>query len=621
MYSLKLFSIGMALGLLLFIAVGDSGQAQIKNPDTYIYGSIGDLETLDPAWHYDTASATAIFNMYDSLIFYKREKSDEFEPALAESWAVSPDGKTYTFKIRKGVKFHEGGDLTPEDVSYSLRRGLLQDRSGGPQWMLLEPIMGVSSIDELAKSVGDVEACKMLREAISIQGDSVVIKLKIPFSPLLQILAGSWGAILDKEWMIAQGDWDDDCDTWRKWWDPAAEKSTIFNKANGTGPYKLEKWTPNEEIRYTRFDGHWRGKAPLAKVVYKVIPEWGTRLAAFQAGDLDSMDVPRAFVAQMDPLVQQGKAVMYKDLPTNTAQDAFFNFKVAAESPFIPLLGPNPKPDLFSDISMRRAFRYCFDTGTYIREAWLGEGIRRIGPIPKGVLGYDDPDFANFWNLNRGGLDVEFCIINLKMAWGGALDHPGPAWEQGFKVTLTYNTGNVQRKIAAELLKKGLESLNALRQAKPSIDIQVLDMPWPSYLKAMDAEQLAVWFAGWLEDYHHPHNWVQPYMHSSGAFGGLQQFEVIQNVHYEPIYAKNILQPKDYKNLQEMFDDLIEKALLETDLKKAEKIYFELQSKAWDWAIDLFIVEPTGRRYFQPWVKGWYHNPAYPGDWWFVLAK
>jgi peptide/nickel transport system substrate-binding protein len=620
MYSLKLFSIGMALGLLLFIAVGDSGQAQIKNPDTYIYGSIGDLETLDPAWHYDTASATAIFNMYDSLIFYKGEKADKFEPALAESWTVSPDGKTYTFKIRKGVRFHKGGDLTPEDVSYSLRRGLLQDRSGGPQWMLLEPIMGVSSIDELAKSVGDVEACKMLRGAISIQGDSVVIKLKIPFSPLLQILAGSWGAILDKEWMIANGDWDDDCDTWRKWHDPAAEKSTIFNKANGTGPYELEKWTPGEEIRYTRFDGHWRGKAPLAKVVYKVMPEWGTRLAAFQAGDLDSMDVPRAFVAQMDPLVQQGKAVMYKDLPTNTAQDAFFNFKVAAESPFIPLLGRDKKPDLFSDISMRRAFRYCFDTDTYIREAWLGEGIRRIGPIPKGVLGYDDPDFANFWNLNRGGLDVEFCIINLKMAWGGALDRPGPAWEQGFRVTLTYNTGNVQRKIAAELLEKGLESLNALRQAKPSIDIQVLDMPWPSYLKAWDAEQLAVWFAGWLEDYHHPHNWVQPYLHSRGAFGGFQQFEVIKDVEFKPAYA-TFLPAKKYANLQELFDDLIEKALLETDLKKAEKIYFELQSKAWDWAIDLFIVEPTGRRYFQPWVKGWYHNPAYPGDWWFVLSK
>jgi peptide/nickel transport system substrate-binding protein len=682
-----------ALAAVLLLVFGvTSGVAQIKNPDTYIYGSIGDLETLDPAWHYDTSSATAIFNMYDSLIFYKREKIDEFEPALAESWTISTDGKTYTFKIRKGVKFHEGGDLSPDDVAYSLQRGLLQDRSGGPQWMLLDPILGVSSIDELAKSVGDVKACEMVKEAISVQGDSVVIKLKIPFSPLLQILAGSWGAILDKEWMIAQGDWDGKCDNWRKWWDPAAEKSTIFNKANGTGPYKLEKWTPNEEIRYTRFDGHWRGKAPLAKVVYKVIPEWGTRLAAFQAGDLDSMDVPRAFVAQMDPLVQQGKAVMYKDLPTNSAQDAFFNFKVAAESPFIPLLGRDRKPELFSDIHMRRAFNYCFDTDTYIKEAWLGEAKKRRGPIPSGLLGYNPEQPVYEFDLGK-------CAAELQLAWDGKevgkgsrsidkdqsesvgvpnnathalIANKGPGkvevsigggptvtvdkgktenlsvagaqsivmtardgkadvewtfiqagkpWNDGFQVTLTYNTGNAQRKIAAELLEKNLESFNAKRGRAPSINVNVLDMPWPSYLKAMDAEQLAVWWIGWLEDYHHPHDWVQPYLHSRGAFGGFQQFEVIQNVHYEPFYAKGILQPKDYKNLQEMFDDLIEKALPETDLKKAEKIYFDIQKLAMDWAVDIFQAELLGRRYFQPWVKGWYHNPAYPGDWWFVLSK
>lgn len=596
----------VALIVMLVFGVA-SGVAQIKNPDTYIYGSIGDLETLDPAWHYDTSSATAIFNMYDSLIFYKREKIDEFEPALAESWTISSDGKTYTFKIKKGIKFHQGGDLSPDDVAYSLQRGLLQDRSGGPQWMLLDPILGVSAIDELAKEVGDVKACEAVKDAISVQGDSVVIKLKIPFSPLLQILAGSWGAVLDKEWMIANGDWDGKCDTWRKWHDPAAEKSTIFNKANGTGPYMLEKWTPGEEIRYTRFDGHWRGKAPLAKVVYKVIPEWGTRLAAFQAGDLDSMDVPRAFVAQMDPLVQAGKAVMYKGLPSNTSQDAFFNFQVAAESSFIPLLGRDRKPDLFSDIHMRKALNYCLDVDTYIKEAWLGEAKRRRGPIPTGLLGYNPEQPYYEYSLEK-------CKAELQAAWGGK------AWNDGFQVTLTYNTGNAQRKIAAELLEKALESFNAERGRLPSININVLDMPWPSYLKAMDAEQLAVWWIGWLEDYHHPHDWVQPFLHSRGAFGGFQQFEVIKDVDFKPTYA-TFLPAKKYANLQELFDDLIEKALLETNIKNQEKIYFDIQKLAMDWAVDIFQAELLGRRYFQPWVKGWYHNPAYPGDWWFVLSK
>jgi peptide/nickel transport system substrate-binding protein len=205
-----------AVLLLVFGVTSGLAQGQIPNPDTVIVATIGDLETLDPAWHYDTASATAIMNIYDSLIFYDREKIDQFVPALATKWTISPDGKTYTFTIRKGVKFHEGGDLSPEDVAYSLQRGLLQDRSGGPQWVLLDPILGVSSIDELAKEVGDVRACEMVKEAISVQGDNVVIKLKIPFAPMLQILAGTWGSVLDKEWMIAQGDWDGQCANWRK---------------------------------------------------------------------------------------------------------------------------------------------------------------------------------------------------------------------------------------------------------------------------------------------------------------------------------------------------------------------------------------------------------------------
>jgi peptide/nickel transport system substrate-binding protein len=341
--------------------------------------------------------------------------------------------------------------------------------------------------------------------------------------------------------------------------------------------------------------------------VIKVVPEWGTRLAMFQAGDADIIAVPRAFVAQMDPLVQAGNARMYKDLPTNSTQDAFFNFKVEEKSPFVPLLGRDKKPDLLSDIHMRRAFNHCFDTDTYIKEAWLGEAKKRRGPIPSGLLGYnpDQPVYE---------FSLEKCEAELKAAWDGR------AWNDGFQVTLTYNTGNVQRKIAAEMLEKNLESFNAKRGRAPSININVLDMPWPSYLKALDDEQLAVFWIGWLEDYHHPHNWVQPFMHSRGAFAGFQQFEVIKDVEFKPAYA-TFLPAKKYANLQEMFDDLIEKALLETDLKKAEKIYFDLQKLAIDWAIDIFQAELLGRHYEQPWLAGWFNNPAYPGEYFFWYWK
>ena len=81
------------------------------------------IDTLDPALAYDTASAEIIQNTYETLVFYDGEATDKFVPMLAESWELSADGMTYTFKIRSGVKFHEGQDLTASDVAYSFQRG------------------------------------------------------------------------------------------------------------------------------------------------------------------------------------------------------------------------------------------------------------------------------------------------------------------------------------------------------------------------------------------------------------------------------------------------------------------------------------------------------------------
>jgi ABC-type transport system substrate-binding protein len=112
----------------------------------------------------------------------------------------------------------------------------------------------------------------------------------------------------------------------------------------------------------------------VQRAVIKVVPEWGTRLAMFQAGDADIIAVPRAFVAQMDPLVQQGNARMYKDLPTNSTQDAFFNFKVEEKSPFVPLLGSDRKPELLSDIHMRQGVQLLLRHRHLYQRGVVGRG-------------------------------------------------------------------------------------------------------------------------------------------------------------------------------------------------------------------------------------------------------
>ena len=95
----------------------------IKNPDTFVLATYGTVRTLDPAVCYDSAGSQRIWNLYETLVFFDGSKTDEFIPVLAtkvptlENGGISADGKNYTFHIRKGIKFHEGGELTPDDVA------------------------------------------------------------------------------------------------------------------------------------------------------------------------------------------------------------------------------------------------------------------------------------------------------------------------------------------------------------------------------------------------------------------------------------------------------------------------------------------------------------------------
>ena len=146
---MKKVVLAVVVGIILIVGVGMGVVAEVKNPDTLIIADIGTVDSLDPAWAYDTASGARIFNIYETLITFKNEKTDEFVPVLAtevptvENGLISPDGLTYTFPIREGVKFHNGEILTPEDVEYSIERAMVQDRDGGPVWMLYEPLLGI----------------------------------------------------------------------------------------------------------------------------------------------------------------------------------------------------------------------------------------------------------------------------------------------------------------------------------------------------------------------------------------------------------------------------------------------------------------------------------------------
>ena len=594
-----------------------------KNPNIISEATAGDAESLDPAWAYDTASGEVIFNVYETLLFPKKNDPNSFVPMLATKWDVSSDGMTYTFTIRKGVKFQDGQDLTPEDVAYSFWRGMIQDRSGGPQWILLQPFFGLDvqsfEADVVQKQFnGDwTKAAQAVEQAVTFdnQAGTVTMHLKQPFGPMLQVLTGSWASIVSKPWVIQQGGWDGDPAKAQKFHDPSAEKDPLFKVMNGTGPYKLDRWSPGQEIDLVANDNYWlkqplwdggpSGTAKVQRVIIKQIPEWGTRFATFKTGDADMAYVPRQYTSQVDPLVSQqcdatgnckdvnpqGSLRVYQGLPTVQSDVIFFNQDVNTTGGSNTIgsgkLDGNGIPaNFFSDIHVRKAFNYCFDWNTYIQQVWNGEATQAYGPIIQGELGFD-PNQQHY-SYDPAKCAAEFKASTLTSDSGKSL------WDTGFYLQYVYNTGNDQRKTAGEILAQDLQQVN------PKFHLAVVDEPWPVLLKDQVDGRMPIFMLGWLEDYHDPQDWVVPFLSSGGTYASTQ--------HFDP-------------TVQSQIDQLITKGIQDTDQKARTQDYQQLQKLTYDNALDIFLVQPQGRHYEQMWVHGWYYNPIYPGVYFYSLSK
>jgi len=590
---------------------------QVKNPDTMIEATINGPESLDPSWAYDTASGDVILNVYETLVFPNKDSATSFVPMLATSWDISSDGMTYTFHIRQGVKFQDGQDLTPQDVAYSLWRTMILDRAGGPSWILLQPFFGLDvqsfENDVVQKQFnGDwTKAAQAVENAVTYDNTTgtVTMHLKQPYGPMLQILSGTWSSIESMPWVIQQGGWNGKPEDAQKYNNPSAEADPLFKVMNGTGPYMLKNWAPEQETDLTRNDNYWvttplwdggpTGPAKMKNVAIKVIPEWGTRFATFQTGDADINYVPTQYDSQVDPLVKttcdvtgkcnetnaQGSLALWKGLPSVQQTTIYFTQQVNTTGGIPSAMGTgkldgNGIPaDFFSDVNIRQAFNYCFDWDTYIKQVFNGEAVQSYGPIIKGELGYDA-------NQAHYSFDLTKCADAFKASTIQSADGKS-VWDTGFYAQFIYNVGNDQRKTAGDILAANLLKVN------PKFHLQVVGEPFALELKDQVAGRLPIFMIGWLEDYHDPQDWVVPYLATGGTYSGSQFF------------------PAD---LQAQLDQLITQGVQTSDEQARAAVYSQLQNLSYENALDLFVVQPEVRVYLQDWVKGYYYNPIYSNN-------
>ena len=139
-----------ALCALTALCLAATTYAQsVKNPDALVVVRISSPDSLDPAWADDIYSREPIaYMVYEPLIFFDGGSTSRYVPMLAtnvpsvQDGTISKDLRTYTFHLRKGVKFHDGSVMTPQDVKYSIMRMALTDRDSGGSWIVLTPLIG-----------------------------------------------------------------------------------------------------------------------------------------------------------------------------------------------------------------------------------------------------------------------------------------------------------------------------------------------------------------------------------------------------------------------------------------------------------------------------------------------
>ena len=554
---------------------GDGGdEIPYLNDGVFVYETIGDIYSFDPAWVYDTASGMQVGMVYEQLIYYDGSSTEDFQPLLAtDTGTFNATDNTLRFTIREGVQFSNGNDLTPEDVEYTFERAMCQDRPGGPIWMFYQPLLG--------EDVWHYEHTTFaaITSAVEVDGDDVVFTLAGPYweTAFKQILCGQWACIVDKDYCIDNGDWDGTEGDVENFLHPEnpGDIGHLYDNPMGTGPWTLNTWDQSNQIILDKNTNYWNGAVPFDNVITKVVDEWSSRKLSLLAGEADLVYVPASRFVEMEP--EEPSLQVFQDLPSLSIDAFFMNFDIH-NSTYVgsgALDGEGIPSDFFSDIDVRKAFCYAFDYDTYIADALNSQGVQRGSPVVEGLYGYweDTPMYS-------------YCLTeavdHMQAAWGGE------AWDKGFEFTLLYNAGNLPRKTACELVSEAWAKIGNDYAGDPErFQVNVQALAWPTILgKIFGTRDMPMFQIGWLPDYPHADNFLNPFMHSQGVFSHFQG------------YGNNVT------------DAALTAAFQETDYETQMGLYEDLQQQYYDDAPGIVLAQPIVRRYFTPYIDGFYYNPC-----------
>lgn len=441
---------------------------------TLRYATGTDAQTLDPQFVTDIPTSRVVIQLHETLVYPNAE--GEIQPVLAESWTVSEDNLSWTFKLRQGVTFHDGTPFNAEAVKFTFDR-ILAEETGSPRKSSAAAIDSVEVVDE----------------------HTVIIKTKAPFAPLLAQLSAYNLAIISPK-------------------AGTALRSDYSKAPAGTGPFKLGEWTPGEKLTIVRNEDYWGEKAKLEEVLFTVVPEDSARVLMLLSGEVDLVsNIPPVMVDRLqgapgvEIIEKTGVRTIY--VAFNLAMEPFDDLRVrqamahaintkallegvmnnlgtpggGLESVVIPgaaAIDPYPYDperarELLAEAGLPDGFSVDFylPTGRYINDRQLGEAIQAQLAEVGIKANLQTPEFGTYLSM----LEAKDQIPMFLLGKGS------PTGDPDFTLTINVSTdgsgnyGNYSNEIVDELLLKQRGTVNVeerhemLRQI---IQTAYDDVPW-----------------------------------------------------------------------------------------------------------------------------------------------
>jgi peptide/nickel transport system substrate-binding protein len=472
-----------AMALVLVAGCGgDDGGGGSKGGNELVFGTAADPVVLDGALVSDGESLRALDQMFEGLVTLK-EGSTEVVPGLAESWESNADGTSWTFKLRDGVKFHDGTDFNADAVCFNFDRwynfkGPFQLESATYYW---QTVFGGFS---------DKKKPSLYKSCEAVDDTTVTLNLTKPSASFLGALAltnftfASPKAL--KEFGADKGSVDEETG-----FKPTGTYGT--EHPTGTGPYKFESWTRGDRLVMVRNDDYWGDKAKIEKLIFRPISDNAARLQALQNGEIQGYDL-------VEP----------QDIQTIEGDD---NLQILDRPAFnVGYVTINQKVKPFDQLPVRQAVAAGLDRQAVVDNFYAGRGEVANEFMPPSLFGYADDVMKYTYDPAKAKSLLQKAGVQMPL-----------------KVDFWYPT-DVSRPYMPDP-KRNFEAFAASLN-KSGFKVVPHSAPWsPDYVgRVNDGNAGALNLIGWTGDYGDPDNFIGTFFQAPSSQWGFDNQEIFDTL-------------------------------------------------------------------------------------------